>query len=85
MRAAEKRKVTVSLAADVVAFADLRAARLHTTRSQVIEEALRATHEQERDELAREGYRFFSREAEDYAAATLRLAHEVLEDDRQAR
>ena len=46
-------KVTVSLPAALVRYADERAAALHTTRSQVISRALEEQRTREKDELAR--------------------------------
>jgi metal-responsive CopG/Arc/MetJ family transcriptional regulator len=85
MQPAPKRKVTVSLDADLVDLADSKAVELGTTRSQIIDDLLREMRRRELDELACEGYRFFAHEAEEFAASSMRVAHEVLDDDSPAR
>jgi len=63
-------KVTVSLPGDLVAFADQRAAQMQSSRSQVISQALAYVRSIEEDQLAAEGYQFYSQESEEFAAAS---------------
>jgi Arc/MetJ-type ribon-helix-helix transcriptional regulator len=66
---AHVRKITVSLPARLVAFADCEAARLNTNRSDVIACALARLEDAERDRLASEGYEFYAEEACEFADA----------------
>ena len=75
------KKVTISLPQDLLGFADAIATELRTTRSQVISESLREMRQREQDDLAREGYRFYAREAEDFAEMSVQAMAEVLRDD----
>ena len=61
------RKVTVSLPDDLVAYADERAEKMNTSRSQVISLALTRIKSMEEEQLAIEGYQFYSKEAEEFA------------------
>ena len=63
------RKITVSLPARLVAFADREAARLSISRSSVIARALAQIEAAERDRLAAEGYRFYAEESAGFAEA----------------
>jgi metal-responsive CopG/Arc/MetJ family transcriptional regulator len=73
-------KVTVSLPAHLVRYADGRAAALGTSRSQVVSQALLELETRERDALAREGYIFYGEEAEAFAQASLAAVSEGLAD-----
>ena len=73
-------KVTVSLPSDLVVYADTTAAALGTSRSQVIGRALTNLRAAEQEELAREGYRFYGREAEEFASASSQAVAEALRD-----
>jgi metal-responsive CopG/Arc/MetJ family transcriptional regulator len=53
-------KVTVSLPADLIEFADEFAAQAGTSRSQAMAQALRALKRAERDRLMAEGYEFYA-------------------------
>ena len=64
------RKVTVSLPSALVAFADQRAAKMQSNRSQIISQALAYIKSIEEKELAAEGYQFYSQEAEEFASAS---------------
>ena len=79
------KKVTISLPRDLLGFADTMAAELKTTRSKVISDSLREMRQREQDDLAREGYRFYAREAEEFAEMSVRAMAEVLRDDPPAR
>ena len=79
-RATEVEKVTVSLPRHLVRYADLRAAALGTSRSQIIGRALSELEARERDELAREGYVFYGGESEEFAAASGKAVSEALAD-----
>ena len=79
------KKVTISLSENLVEFADARAKKAGTTRSGLIARLISELRQREEDELAREGYQFYAAEAEEFAETTMRLAHEVLDDDRPTR
>jgi metal-responsive CopG/Arc/MetJ family transcriptional regulator len=79
-RAKEVEKVTVSLPAELIRYADERAAALRTSRSRIISRALTAWRAQEQDALAREGYGFYAQEANEFAAASLQAVSEALGD-----
>jgi hypothetical protein len=64
------RKLTISLPAELVDYADRRAEQIGTSRSQVIGQALTQLMTSEEEELAAEGYRFYSAEAEEFAASS---------------
>jgi metal-responsive CopG/Arc/MetJ family transcriptional regulator len=72
------RKVTVSLPDDLVAYADERAEKMNTSRSQVISLALTRIKSMEEEQLAIEGYQFYSKEAEEFAAASFQAATEAI-------
>jgi metal-responsive CopG/Arc/MetJ family transcriptional regulator len=73
------RKVTISLPEKLVEFADREAARLGTSRSRVIAQALADIEAQEEARLAAEGYRFYAREANEFAEASATALAEALE------
>lgn len=75
---AEIRKVTISLPAHLLDFADRFAARRKTNRSQVISQALAAVQAAEEERLAAEGYRFYAEEATDFAQAIAPAMAEVV-------
>ena len=76
------RKVTITLPEALVDYADGRAERVGTNRSQVINQALAALMWAEEQELAAEGYRFYAAEAEEFAAAIAPVTAELLLADR---
>ena len=80
-RVSEVEKVTVSLPRQLVRYADLRAAELGTSRSQIIGHALAELESRERDDLAREGYGFYAAESEEFAAASGKASSEALVGD----
>ncbi|MEW6752693.1 MAG: hypothetical protein AB1505_17180 [Candidatus Latescibacterota bacterium] len=75
-------KITVSLASDLVQFADPRARGQGTSRSQVIGQALAGLKAREEEHLAAEGYRFYAPEAGDFAEASGPPVAEALDHDR---
>ena len=75
------RKITISLPADLVEFADTRAKAWHTNRSRVIGLALTAAKTREEKMLAADGYRFYAGEASEFADATLKTITEAWADD----
>ena len=73
------RKVTISLPADLVDFADHEAARLNISRSGVIAQALQEIQAAEEELLAAQGYRFYSRESGEFAEDSARAVAEAWE------
>ncbi len=63
------RKVTVTLPVELVVYADSQAERSGTSRSQVISRALAFLMATEEEQLAAEGYAFYSAEGEEFAAS----------------
>ena len=61
------RKITIALPDELVDYADRRARRERTSRSQVIGLALGQARARERERLAAEGYRFYAGEAAEFA------------------
>jgi len=72
------RKVTISLPSSLVEFADREAARLNTSRSRVIAQALSEIRAEEEERLAAEGYRFYAQEAGEFAEASAAATVEAL-------
>lgn len=66
---------------ELLLFADQMADALGLTRSGFIAETLEKAREREMERLAAEGYRFFSSEAEEFAAASEAAVAEAMEDD----
>ena len=85
LRSREIEKVTVSLPRQLVRYADQRATELGTSRSQIIGQALLELEARERDELAKEGYRFYATEAQEFAVSSIKAVSEALAGDSQAR
>jgi metal-responsive CopG/Arc/MetJ family transcriptional regulator len=75
---ASVRKITISLPAELVEFADRQAAQTNTSRSQIISVALAHVKLLEEERLAAEGYRFYGQEAAEFAEATAQAAAEVI-------
>ena len=73
------RKITISLPDNLVEFADREAARLSTSRSRVIAQALAEIKTEEEERLAAEGYRFYAQEASEFAEASAAALAEALE------
>lgn len=72
------KRVTFSLPADLVEFADDWAAERGLSRSRAIAEALRVLKRIERDRLIAEGYRFYAEESVQMAEEALAAGNEVL-------
>lgn len=70
-RTLDLEKITLSLPKDLVRYADMRAAELGVSRSQLIGEAVAQARSREEEALAREGYAFYRHESEEFAAASL--------------
>ena len=77
-----KVKVTLALKPELVSFADEKAARLKSNRSSVIEDLLAQDRAREQDDLAAEGYRFFNREAVEFAEMSLPAVSEAIFSER---
>lgn len=77
-----KAKVTLSLTPELVSFADRKAARLKSNRSLVIEDLLARDRDLEEEELAAEGYKFFNREAVEFAGMSLPVVSEAIFGER---
>jgi metal-responsive CopG/Arc/MetJ family transcriptional regulator len=75
------RKITISLPDNLVEFADREAARLSISRSRVIARALSEVKAEEEKQLAAEGYRFYAREASEFAEASTTAMAEALDHD----
>ena len=78
------RKLTISLPADLVEFADREAARRKISRSRLIAQSLAEAEAAAKQRLAAEGHRFYAGEAVEFAAATAGAVAEAWQDDRQA-
>jgi metal-responsive CopG/Arc/MetJ family transcriptional regulator len=74
------RQVTISLPEELVEYADQRAKELNTSRSEVISNALSTARTSETEELAAEGYRYYSDEASDFAHVSARAVAETWND-----
>jgi metal-responsive CopG/Arc/MetJ family transcriptional regulator len=79
VEATSVRKITISLPGNLVEFADREAARLSTSRSHVIAQALAEIKAEEEERIAAEGYRFYAQEASEFAEASGIAAAEALE------
>ena len=78
------RKVTISLPEDLVSYADAVARERQSTRSAVISHLLEERRKRDRDELAREGYRFYGEEAGEFSVASRLAVAEAVDDERSA-
>ncbi len=76
------QKVTISLPADLLAYADAHALRLNTGRSQFISMVLAQFRANAEEQLAAEGYQFYAAEAADFAEASAHAAAEALDHGR---
>lgn len=81
VRAGQTTKITISLPRHLVRYADEKAAARNASRSEVIATMLDDAKTREEELLAAEGYRFYAREAEEFAEGSLRTVSEVLEYD----
>ena len=77
-------KVTISLAPDLLEFADGQAAKKNVSRSQVISQAIAIVKEMEEELLAAEGYEFYAQEAIEFASATAEAVAEVILKEKKA-
>jgi hypothetical protein len=77
---AAKEKITVTLSRDLLAYAEKKAAEARISRSRVIAEALEEKKAREELELAAEGYRFYSKESDEFASSSLLAFSEALAD-----
>ena len=75
------RKVTLSLPEELIAYADSKAAQMGTNRSRLVTDLLQRSRQNEQEVLAREGYRFYAGEAEEFAAQSAVAVAEALDDD----
>ena len=73
------RKVTVSLPASLVEYADQEATRLKISRSQLIARRLAESKMEYEAQLAAEGYRFYAEEASEFAESSLSAASEAFD------
>jgi len=73
------RKLTVSLPARLADFLDREALRRNVSRSKLVADALRELQIAEEERLAAEGYRFYAREASDFAQASAGAIGEALD------
>jgi metal-responsive CopG/Arc/MetJ family transcriptional regulator len=81
VKATSVRKITISLPDNLVEFADREAARLSLSRSRVIAQALSEIKAEEEERLAAEGYRFYAREASEFAEASAAALAETVDHD----
>jgi len=81
MPATESKKVTISMSEELVVFADRMAEILGLTRSAFIAATLDQARERELERLAAEGYRFFSTESSEFAAASESAVAEAMDDE----
>lgn len=75
-------KISISLPADLAAYADEQARRAGTSHSQVISECLAAAQREAQEALAAEGCRFFAAKAAPFAEASAGPAAEAWDDER---
>ncbi len=75
------RKITLSLPDELIAYADSKAARIGTNRSRLVSDLLERSRQDEQEALAREGYRFYAKEAEEFAAVSATAVSEALDED----
>jgi len=71
-------KVTVSLPADLVAFADEVASKKHTTRSKVLSECLREYAAKKKIEEMKEGYLAMAEHQREFAESAFEIAGETI-------
>lgn len=72
------RKITISLAPELVDFADQEAERRRISRSELISQAIAVIKAREEERLAAEGYQFYAQEAEEFAESSATLVNEAL-------
>ena len=76
------QKITISLPADLLAYADAQAHRLRTSRSRFISQALAQLKVSDEERLATEGYGFYASGAREFAEASTLAVAEALDDER---
>jgi hypothetical protein len=78
MRTSETlQRVSITMPAELVRYADMRAAELNTSRSQVIVMALTSVKASLEERLAAEGYRFYSAENAEFAETSAEAVAEA--------
>ncbi len=81
MPATDTKKVTISMPQELLVFADRMAEVLGLTRSGFIAETLEKARKSELERLGAEGYRFYSEEASEFAAASEAAVAEAMDDE----
>jgi metal-responsive CopG/Arc/MetJ family transcriptional regulator len=76
---ASTRKITISLPSELVEFAEKQAARLKSTRSQVIGKTLAKAKAAQEENLAAEGYRYYAQESTEFADSSAKAVAEAME------
>lgn len=76
------RKVTISLPTHLLEYADRKAEEKGSSRSQLLAEFIAEMKAKEQQELAAEGYRFYAKEATEFAEVSMPAFHEVIEHAR---
>lgn len=76
------RKLTISLPAHLADFVECESARLNISRSRLVARALSQIKDTAEEQLAAEGYRFYSQEASEFAQASERAVAEAWEHGR---
>ena len=71
------RKLTISLPAQLADFVEEESARLNISRSRLVARALSEIKDVKEEQLAAEGYRFYSQEASEFAEASHRAVAEA--------
>jgi len=77
-RASVRRKITVSVPAELLDFVERKAQLQRRSRSEVIGNCLAAAKEAEEKQLAAEGYRFYAEEARGFAEASATAVAEAI-------
>ncbi len=75
------RKLTISLPVHLADFVERESARLNISRSRLIAQALTEIKDSEEEQLAVEGYRFYSGESSEFAQASHRAVAEAWNHD----
>ena len=76
------RKVTISLPAYLLEYADHAAIETNVSRSQIISDALAEVKARADETRAVEGYQFYAVESEEFAAASATAVAEAIDDER---
>lgn len=71
------QRVSITMPAELVKYADMQAAELNTSRSQVIVMAFASVKARQEERLAAEGYRFYSAENAEFAEASAEAVAEA--------